>query len=392
MGQYRDPARARHSTPARDCARVRTCDRTTQFRRHLSDARLIVSATNDTTGLIPDISGFRSRGRSGSHPTVATKYTPAPQQLLDVGAKGLPALTKGVSETSVAMFSPARGDSGPGAPAAVSSSRFRNRRSCRSRRWQAHRRWSRTRRSQLRRRPPSTAKSRWLCGRTVRRCSSALASRVCSFEHITRPAIVAHLSPKAPLGRRERDDAHCDRCRCEEHPPLFFHRVRRLELGFRRRRTDRHSGPCSPTAVSAGESCQVSGVRTRARRCRRRPFASDCMRNGRARDIQPPRVTAQLFARATDRPNPGGSSQTQTSRLVSCFGHLRFPTGQGINGERTFGHAAFRLRATSWTSSPGGRTAGRGRGRARASSRSSAAMAATTSNSRVRNNRACAVA
>ena len=40
VGSYRDRARARHSTSARDCACVRTCDRPTQFRRDLSDANV----------------------------------------------------------------------------------------------------------------------------------------------------------------------------------------------------------------------------------------------------------------------------------------------------------------------------------------------------------------
>ena len=38
----KDRARARHSTPARDCACGRTCDRPSRFRRHLSDAKIIL--------------------------------------------------------------------------------------------------------------------------------------------------------------------------------------------------------------------------------------------------------------------------------------------------------------------------------------------------------------
>ena len=38
VGPYKDRARARDPTSARDCACVRTCDRPTQSQRHLSDA------------------------------------------------------------------------------------------------------------------------------------------------------------------------------------------------------------------------------------------------------------------------------------------------------------------------------------------------------------------
>ena len=110
----------------------------------------------------------------------------------------------------------------------------------------------------------------------------------------------------------------------------------------------------------------------------RAPLSPESIRVGasedraRARHSTPARDCACV--RTCDRP-------TQSRRHLSdanvsagiVFGYLRFASGRRINGERPFGHAAFRLRATPWTSSPGGRTAGRGRGRARASSRSSAA-------------------
>ena len=69
--------------------------------------------------------------------------------------------------------------------------------------------------------------------------------------------------------------------------------------------------------------------------CRRSQFASDHIRTGRERGIQRPRVTAPASARATERPNPDDTSQTQTSRLVACFGHLRFATVRRVDGERT---------------------------------------------------------
>ena len=120
----------------------------------------------------------------------------------------------------------------------------------------------------------------------------------------------------------------------------------------------RCSGRCSATAVSAAGTWRVSGVRTHAQRCRRRQFAPDRLRIGRARGVQHLRVTAHVVARATDQPNPGVTSQTQTSPLASCFGPLRLRTGLRIDGQRTFGHEAFSLRPpTSWTSSPGGRPA-----------------------------------
>ena len=71
----KDRARARHSTSGRDCACVRTCGRSTQSRRHLSDAKVIVSATNGMTVPILDISDFESCGRAGAYLAAATKYT-----------------------------------------------------------------------------------------------------------------------------------------------------------------------------------------------------------------------------------------------------------------------------------------------------------------------------
>lgn len=94
----------------------------------------------------------------------------------------------------------------------------------------------------------------------------------------------------------------------------------------------RYSGSCPTTAVSAAGTRPVSGVRTRARRRRRRQFGSGRLRTGRARGVQHPSVNGHAFARATDRPNPDGSYQTQTSRRVSFFGHLLVRTGLLIDG------------------------------------------------------------
>ena len=112
---------------------------------------------------------------------------------------------------------------------------------------------------------------------------------------------------------------------------------------------ERCSGLCWPTAVSTAETRPISGMRTRAQRCRRSHFASGRVRTGCARGVQHPRVTAHALARTTDRPNPDDTSQTQTSRMVSCFGHLLVRTGLRIDGQRMFGHTAFPPRPTSWT-------------------------------------------
>ena len=74
----------------------------------------------------------------------------------------------------------------------------------------------------------------------------------------------------------------------------------------------RCSGSCPTTAASAQGTGPVSGVGIRAQRCRRRQFASDHTRTWRARDIQHPRVTAHVFARGSDRPDPDDTCRTQT--------------------------------------------------------------------------------
>ena len=138
----------------------------------------------------------------------------------------------------MAMLSPVRGGSGCGAQPAISSRRFRSRRSCRSDRWQEHRRWSRTVPSRRRRRSASTGKSRWLCGRTVRAWSSALASRVCSFEHITLPTVVLRLVCQGSTRLAKAGRMRVGIGVAVRGILRFSGAVRRVGLGFRRRRTD----------------------------------------------------------------------------------------------------------------------------------------------------------
>ena len=87
------------------------------------------------------------------------------------------------------------------------------------------------------------------------------------------------------------------------------------------------SSSSSLRAVSAAETRRVSGVRTGAQRCRRRQFASDHMMSARGRNIQHPGVTAHMFARATDRPNPDDTSLPQTCSRAKIPGVAAFGIG-----------------------------------------------------------------
>ena len=68
--------------------------------------------------------------------------------------------------------------------------------------------------------------------------------------------------------------------------------------------------------VSGAGTSPVSRVRTRARRCRRRQFASGLIRCDHAGGIQHPRVTAQVCAFATDRRNSRGL--LSDANVVTC--------------------------------------------------------------------------
>ena len=77
----------------------------------------------------------------------------------------------------------------------------------------------------------------------------------------------------------------------------------------------RCSGWCSPTTVSAAGTGRLSGVRTCAQRCRRRQFASEHLRIGRARGIQHPRVTRTFWRERPADPIPTPPLRHQSHRI-----------------------------------------------------------------------------
>lgn len=83
----------------------------------------------------------------------------------------------------------------------------------------------------------------------------------------------------------------------------------------------------SDSTVSGQGTCPLQLERSGAQICRRRKSASDRPKEPVREGIQFPRVTAQAFARASDRRNPDATSQTQrSSYLRPVARRVRFPT------------------------------------------------------------------